>query len=160
VDDTSRRGLADELRPLVERVVESMGLELVELVLKGPRGKQTLRVDIDRAGLPGVGLEDCRRVSRTLSDALDEADPVPTKYVLEVSSPGADRPIRTTDDIRRNTGRRVAVEAKDEKTGETLTYRGKLVGQDGDCVVLDADGTGEIRISLDTFIEARQELEL
>jgi len=145
---------------LVERVVENMGLEVVEMVVKGPRGKQTLRVDIDRAGVPGVGLEDCRHVSHALSAALDEADRFTSRYVLEVSSPGADRPIRTIDDIRRNTGRRVLLRARDEKTDATLTYRGKLLGHHDGCVALDADDDGEIRIPLDAILEARQELEL
>lgn len=151
-------GLADQLRSLVTRVVESMGLELVELVLKGTRGSQSLRVDIDRAGVPGVNVDDCQRVSRELGVVLDEADAIGSKYVLEVSSPGIDRPIRTLDDIRRNTGRRIFVAAEDEQNIKR-SYRGRLLGHADDCLVLSDDDKGEIRIPLDALIEARQELE-
>jgi ribosome maturation factor RimP len=151
-------GLADALRPLVERVVESKGLELVELVMKGSRGNLLLRVDIDRPGVPGVNVEDCRTVSRELSVALDDADLIPSRYVLEVSSPGIDRPIRTLDDIRRNTGRRVSVATLDERNSKR-SYRGRLLGHDDGCLVLSDDEQGEIRLPLDGIVEARQELE-
>jgi len=151
-------GLADDLRPLVTRVVESMGLELVELVIKGSHGSRLLRVDIDRAGVPGVNVEDCRQVSRELSAALDDADPIASRYVLEVSSPGIDRPIRTPDDIRRNTGRRVYISATDEQDVQS-SYRGRLLGHDDGCLVLSDDEQGEIRIPLNGIVEARQELE-
>lgn len=151
-------GLADELRPLVARVVESMGLELVELVLKGSRNHRLLRVDIDRAGVPGVNVEDCRQVSRELSAALDDADPISSKYVLEVSSPGIDRPIRTPDDIRRNTGRRIYVAATDDRDLQR-SYRGLLIGLDHDCLMMLDDERGEIRIPLNGIVEARQELD-
>ena len=151
-------GLADQLRPLVTRVVESMGLELVELVLKGTRGSRMLRVDIDRAGVPGVNVDDCQRVSRELGDALDDANLIDGRYTLEVSSPGIDRPIRTTDDIRRNTGRRVFVTAADEQNVKR-SYRGRLLGHEDDCLVLSDDEQREIRLPLDGIVEARQELE-
>ena len=150
-------GLADQLRPLVTRVVESMGLELVEFVLKGTRGSRLLRVDIDRAGVPGVNVDDCQRVSRELGVALDEADTIVSRYVLEVSSPGIDRPIRTPDDIRRNTGRHVFVVATDEQNTKR-SYRGRLLGQDEGCLVLSDKEKGEIRIPLSGVVEARQEL--
>lgn len=157
VAPVEQSALVDRLRSLVARVVESMGLELVELVLKGPRGSRLLRVDIDRPGVPGVDVEDCRRVSRELEAALDEVDLIASRYTLEVSSPGVDRPIRTPDDIRRNTGRRVIVAADDEQDVKRL-YRGRLLGYDEGCLVLSEDEQGEMRIPLAGIIEARQEL--
>ena len=151
-------GLADQLRPLVVRVVESLGLELVELIIKGTRGNRLLRVDIDRPGVPGVNVEDCRHVSRELGAALDDADLIASRYVLEVSSPGIDRPIQTPDDIRRNTGRRVFVATADEQNVKR-SYRGRLLGHDDDCLVVFDDEEGETRIPLTGIVEARQELE-
>jgi ribosome maturation factor RimP len=89
---------------------------------------------------------------------LDEADNIASKYVLEVSSPGIDRPIRTPDDIRRNTGRYVFVAATDEQNTKR-SYRGRLLGQDEGCLVLSDKEKGEIRIPLSGVVEARQELE-
>jgi len=64
-------------------------------------------VQIDRP--QGVTLDDCERVSKSLSALLDQADPLPTRYDLEVSSPGAERPLRNLDEYRRFIGRRANV---------------------------------------------------
>jgi ribosome maturation factor RimP len=149
--------LAERLRPLVARVVESMGLELVDLVLRGSRGSRLLRVDIDRAGVPGVDVGDCQRASREIGAALDQADPIPSHYTLEVSSPGIDRPIRTPDDIRRNAGRRVVVRAT-VGTDSQRAYRGRLVGHEEGCLVVSDDREGEVRIPLGQLLDARQEV--
>ena len=81
--------------------------ELYDLVLAGTPGYVTLRVRIDRP--EGVTLADCERVSKSLSALLDQADPLPTRYDLEVSSPGAERPLRNLEEYRRFIGRRANV---------------------------------------------------
>ena len=81
-----------------------LGYELYDLGLFGSGGNTTLRVRIDRPA--GVSLDDCERVSKSLSALLDQADPFPTRYELEVSSPGAERPLRNLEEYRRFIGRR------------------------------------------------------
>jgi ribosome maturation factor RimP len=137
-------------------ILAETGLELVELALKGSGNRQVLRLSIDRAGTQGVGLEDCQRVSRGLSPLLDEAESISTSYVLEVSSPGIDRPIRTAEDIRRNTGRRVVVTARDA-TGQQRSYRGTLLGSETEQLRLAQEPEGEIRIPLEKVVNARQD---
>ena len=83
--------------------VSFLGYELYDLALSGSAGYITLRVRIDRP--EGVTLADCERVSKSLSALLDQADPLPTRYDLEVSSPGAERPLRNLDEYRRFIGR-------------------------------------------------------
>ena len=79
------------------RPVEALGYELVDLDFRvGRRG--LLRIFIDKQN--GVNLEDCELVSRQLSAYLDVEDPLPGRYVLEVSSPGLDRPLRTLEHFR------------------------------------------------------------
>jgi ribosome maturation factor RimP len=155
---TSSRFESD-LRRLAARVVTEAGLELVDLVLRGPSGRRVLRVDIDREGVSGVTLEDCQRVSEALGAALDKSDLIQSSYVLEVSSPGADRPIRSADDIRRNIGRRVVVTASDSERGQH-SVRGRLMGTDGDSLLLADDEERTIRIPVEGIIRAQQELEL
>lgn len=140
-------------------VLAEAGVELVELALKGSGGSRALRLSIDRAGKEGVGLEDCQRISRQLSSVLDETEPISTSYALEVSSPGIDRPIRTTDDIRRNTGRRVLVTAKDA-TGQERSYRGTLLGSEREQLRLEDEAGEEIRIPLAIVVSARQDASL
>ena len=159
MENRSRTALEEELAELLGPVVESEGLELVELVLRGGGGIRTLRLDVDRAGARGVGLEDCQRLSRAVEAKLEETDPIPSKYVLEVSSPGVGRPIRSRDDIRRNTGRRVVVTTAEPVEG-SCSHTGLLLGSDGGDLLLQEEGEHRVRIPLAGVVRAFQELEL
>ena len=97
----------DRIRELILPTLSFLGYELYDLVLAGSGGSTTLRVRIDRP--EGVTLDDCERVSKSLSALLDQADPFPTRYELEVSSPGAERPLRNLEEYRRFVGRRANV---------------------------------------------------
>ncbi|MDX1389600.1 MAG: ribosome maturation factor RimP, partial [Acidobacteriota bacterium] len=134
-----------------------IGLEVVEVILRRQGRRSRIRIDIDRPGPGGVAIEDCRTVSRTIEGLLDDSDLIPGSYVLEVSSPGLDRPIRTDDDVRRNTGRRVVVTTREPVEGRT-TFRGVLLGIDGNDLRLREDDAGEIAISRDGVAAAHQEI--
>jgi ribosome maturation factor RimP len=95
------------IRELFQPTLTFLGYELYDLTLTGTGGHTTLRVQIDRP--EGVTLDDCERVSKSLSALLDQADPLPTRYDLEVSSPGAERPLRNLDEYRRFVGKRANV---------------------------------------------------
>jgi ribosome maturation factor RimP len=95
----------DPVRSLVEPAVSSVGCELWDLTLAGPPGRRLLRVYIDAPG--GVDIERCARVSRTLRPVLDEARVGLSDVDLEVSSPGAERPLRGVEDYLRFIGDRV-----------------------------------------------------
>lgn len=146
-----------QLRRMVGPLLADRGLELVEIAIKGATGRQVLRLDIDRAGTRGVGLADCQRVSQLLGEVLDGADLIHGRYVLEVSSPGLDRPIRSADDIRRNTGRRVVVTSRGED-GERLLHHGRLLGCHDGQLRLEGDDEDEVRIPLERVVSARQEV--
>ena len=149
----------NDLSSLIEPVLAESGLELVELALRGAPGRQVLRLDIDRAGESGVTLDDCQQVSRALSPLLDESDLLPGAYLLEVSSPGVDRPIRSADDFRRNTGRRIVVTARDGE-GAERSRTGKLLGFDEGLLLLETEGGEQHSIPLDRVVRARQEASL
>lgn len=147
-----------QVEQLARQIVEGEGLELVDVALKGPPGRQMLRLDIDRAGPVGVDIEDCQRVSRALGAKLDALDPIHGRYLLEVSSPGVDRPIRTPDDFRRNTGRRVVIQAVGPE-GRERRIRGVLRGCDATAVLVSADDGAEHRVALDQVRGIRQDAE-
>ena len=147
------------LDQIVHRVAADQGVEAVEISLRGNSQRRILRVDIDRAGPEGVGIQDCQRVSEALGDALDQDDPLAASYVLEVSSPGIDRPIQSDDDIRRNTGRLVRV-TLDEAVEGAVEHSGRLVGREEDALILETSDGASIRLPWSRVTEARQDIDL
>ena len=148
--------LLEELERLVAKVVGDLGLELVELTLRGSSKKRVLRLDIDRAGPTGVGLEECQLVSGHVGAALEETGLIENSYMLEVSSPGIDRPIRTDDDIRRNAGRRIRIETIEPIEGRK-TFAGVLVRSETDWLEIRIDDEEILKIPRDRIQMARQE---
>ena len=87
-------------------IMEAEEMELVDIEYKsGPKG--VLRIFIDKAG--GVNLSDCEKISSKVGTLLDIEDVIGSQYVLEVSSPGLDRPLKNEADYRRNKGKRVKI---------------------------------------------------
>lgn len=115
--------------PLVEPLVVAEGLELVDVQLAGG----SLQVFVDRPG--GLDLEAISLLSRRISDVLDENDPVPGRYVLEVSSPGLERPLRRPEHFRRFVGTPVSVKTKPGVEGERR-HKGPLEEADDQGIVV------------------------
>ncbi len=112
---------------LIAPVTVDMGYELVRVRLTGAR-RPTLQVMIDRDDRPVV-VEDCAELSRVLSALLDVEDPIDKEYVLEVSSPGIDRPLTRLKDFARFAGHEAKIELRDAVDGRKR-FRGALVGAD------------------------------
>ena len=126
--------LRDRLMALVQPVVEGLGYELWDLEYAPGRGDGLVRVYIDATA--GVTVDDCERVSRAVSGVLDESDPVPGHYTLEVSSPGLDRPLRHEADYRRFAGRLAKVVSAEPIDGQSA-FSGRLRGVEDGHVVLE-----------------------
>jgi ribosome maturation factor RimP len=124
--------LEQRIAALAEEIVGEAGAELVDVEVKGQKGSRVVRVYADADG--GVDLDVIAQVSRSLGDLLEERDTIAGKYVLEVSSPGVDRPLRTATQLRRNEGRDLRVvrtrEAIDRGEKGELTARLVEVTQD------------------------------
>ncbi|CCQ97945.1 ribosome maturation factor [[Clostridium] ultunense Esp] len=103
---------------LVLPILEQMGLELVEVEFVEEGKNRFLRVYIDKEG--GVDIEECGKVSESLSKKLDEVDPIPYAYFLEVSSPGAERPLKTERDYERAIGKGVHIETLEPVDGKKV----------------------------------------
>ena len=110
------------LQALVEGTVDSLGYEPwgIEL-LPRPTGGQLLRVYIEKP--EGIGVADCERVSRQLGAVLDVEDPIPGEYVLEVSSPGMDRPLYRPDQFARFVDQIVRVKLSSAGPGRSRFQR-------------------------------------
>jgi ribosome maturation factor RimP len=128
---------AQKLWEIVEPIVVSEGLELVELEFqREPRG-WVLRLYID--GDDGVSLKDCTAISRQVGDVLDVRDPIDHPYHLEVSSPGVNRPIRKPEDFERFAGQQVRIKLSEPMEGRR-TFTGVLLGHDEGEVRVHCDG--------------------
>ena len=137
----------DRVRALVEPVLRPHGLELFDVELAGA----TLRVLVDRP--EGVDLAAVSAASEAVSKVLDEHDPVPGRYTLEVSSPGIERPLRTPEHFRRFVGTPVAVRTRPGFDGERR-LEGALVAADDDGIGLDVGGEVH-RLPYDAIERAR-----
>ena len=114
-------------------IVEQAGCELWDVEYVREAGTWFLRVYIDKA--EGVDILDCENVSRVLSDLLDEADPIEGSYTLEVSSAGAERPLKRPGDYERFMGSPVAVKLYKAKNGRK-EFAGVLTGyENGDVTI-------------------------
>ena len=131
-----RENFEKRAEELLSPIVERRGFELVDVEYVKEAGTWYLRGYIDKEG--GITINDCEAVSREFSDLLDEADFIDDSYVMEISSPGLDRPLKKEKDFIRSVGKRV----------ETRTYRpiekqkeftGVLTAFDADTVTILED---------------------
>jgi ribosome maturation factor RimP len=119
--------IVDEVTDLVEPMVSERGLELVDVEYLSDRGRWVLRVSLDKEG--GITLDDCAGVSRELAAILDVEEIIPDRYVLEVSSPGLNRPLKKESDFLRVIGKKIQVktvapiEGRQNFTGRLRDFR-------------------------------------
>jgi ribosome maturation factor RimP len=158
MNDEKRQILA-EVEHIARDVASTLGLEIVEFVFHSRGRHSLLRIDIDRPGMPGVGLGDCELFSRTLGDRIEDLTFFDAPYELQVSSPGIDRPIRTDDDLRRNAGRPVWMEYRDDD-GKVRELRGTLAGPCGTDALTIAGDHGDLRIARDRIVFMKQDVTL
>ena len=121
--------VSDTVAALALPVVEEAGCTLWDVEYVKEAGAWFLRVYIDKEG--GVSIDDCEAVSRPLSDLLDEADPIEGSYTFEVSSAGAERPLKRPSDFARFLGSPVTVKLYKGRDGRK-EFAGVLTGYDPD----------------------------
>lgn len=119
-----------------ESILDAMGVELVDIEIMGSRRNRLLRVTIDHPD--GVSLDLCSEVSSILGSLFEEDDPVPGRYVLEVSSPGVERPLRSQRQWERSIGEQAKVKLSE---GEGVVH-GRIDAVGGGRIVL-VDEVGE-----------------
>ena len=115
---------------VVESIVEQAGAELVDLEVAGSHGRPVVRAYVDT--VEGITLDECARLSRLLESELERSGAVPERYVLEVSSPGIDRPLTRRAHYERFVGRKIDVRLYAKRDGRKK-YLGTLERvEDGD----------------------------
>jgi ribosome maturation factor RimP len=125
--------MVEDLVPVLEPILAASDLELVDVELRSG----VLAVTVDRPG--GVDLEALTDANRAVSVVLDELDPIPGRYTLEVSSPGVERTLRTPAHFAKAVGETVTVKTRPQVPGDRRR-RGRLVAADDDGLELEVEG--------------------
>ncbi|ABB15696.1 MULTISPECIES: ribosome maturation factor RimP [Carboxydothermus] len=144
------KGIEQKVWPLAERVGGELNLEVVDVEFVKEAGRYFLRIYIDKD--EGVDLDDCQNFSERIGVILDEEDPIPQSYYLEVSSPGIERPLKKLADFEKFAGREAQIKTFAAIEGQKQ-FKGKLLGVRDGQVVIDA-GKGEVQIPLEQIAKA------
>lgn len=142
--------LAEQIETLLEPEAARQGVELVAVEVAGAVRQPLVRVLLDKPG--GITLDDIVEANRWIAAILDDEDPVPSAYTLEVSSPGVDRPLRKIEDFERFAGSTASLKtAPIDGRGK---FVGTIAGTDGDTVLLEVDGA-TVRIPISAVQKAK-----
>jgi ribosome maturation factor RimP len=129
--------LSSQIKSIVEAMlqpfIEEHGFELVDVEYLKEGSNWFLRVYVDKE--QGIDIDDCGRVSEFLSEKLDENDPIPTAYFLEVSSPGAERPLKKPSDYLKSIDKQVFVTTYEPVDG-LKEFEGKLLSYDEETLTI------------------------
>ncbi|MWV43509.1 ribosome maturation factor RimP [Paenibacillus sp. HJL G12] len=128
-----------KIKAIVEEMVQPFmdehNFELVDVEYVKEGSNYFLRVYVDKEG--GIDIDDCGMVSEYLSQKLDENDPIPTAYFLEVSSPGAERPLKKSEDVAKAVGKDVFVTVYEAVDG-LKEFEGRLLSFENEELVISA----------------------
>ncbi|WP_256761335.1 ribosome maturation factor RimP [Cohnella sp. WQ 127256] len=113
--------------------LEENGLSLVDVEYVKEGSNWFLRIYVDKEG--GIDIEDCGRVSEFVSAKLDELDPIEDAYFLEVSSPGAERPLKKAEDVTKSIGKHVFITTYEQIDG-AKEFEGRLDEFDGTTLIV------------------------
>jgi ribosome maturation factor RimP len=142
------------LTQMIEAEAKAEGFALVRVKMMGGTSDPTLQVMAENPKTRQLTLDDCARLSRRLSDLLDEHDPIESAYRLEVSSPGIDRPLTRLKDFTDWQGHEAKISLAEKLDGRKQ-FTGDLLGTDGDQVVVDVQGLGQTKLPFTAIHSAK-----
>jgi ribosome maturation factor RimP len=144
-----------KIKTVVEEMIspflDSQGFELVDIEYVKEGSNWFLRIFVDKEG--GIDIDDCGRISEHVSEQLDKNDPITDAYFLEVSSPGAERPLKKPEDVRKAVGKHVYITTYEPISG-AKEFEGLLLSFDGENAVV-AVGKKEHSIPYSKVASAR-----
>ena len=142
--------LASRLEALVEPALNDLGYSIVEILIIGS-GRLKLDISIERLDFEPVTIADCIKASREISALMDVEDPIKSAYILEVSSPGIDRPLVKKKDFKRFVGEKVKIKTH-EFVSERKRFMGTLQQADDEKIILDL-GENDMTAEGSKFVE-------
>jgi len=143
--------IEDTIRDIAVPLIEKAGFELVDLEYQKEGNNWVLRFFIDHEN--GIDHQACELVSNLVGDELDRLDPIPHSYLLEVSSPGIERPLKSMKDFQRFSGEKVEIKLFAAKNGQK-EYIGKLLGVENNQIAVLVNDV-KILFSIDEIAKAR-----
>ncbi len=145
--------LRAELEYIFSSYLNTQGFDLVELIYHCEGKDLVLRILSDRPQ-GGITMEECTRINREISGILDEKDIIPGRYILEVASPGLDRPLIVKSDFSRCLNRRIRIFLREAVNGK-LEWEGLIKQVDDNALTLDIEGQ-VLAIPLSVIAKAKQ----
>jgi ribosome maturation factor RimP len=145
--------LSEKIEKLIGPIVDELGYELVRVQMQGGARRATLQIMAERRDRTAMLVEDCARLSRAISAVLDEADPITEEYLLEVSSPGIDRPLMKRADYERFLGHDVKLEMTIPVNGRKR-FQGAMSAIEGDNLLLNSE-SGAVSLPLASIKSAK-----
>lgn len=133
--------MIERVNELIANYLEEYSIELVDITYRREQGGMVLRLIVDKRG--GINLKECEDLNNYLSETLDKEDTINERYLLEVSSPGLDRPIKTDRDFERVMGRELDITTYEPIDGKK-THAGNLAGMDKEQIVIESDGISTV----------------
>ena len=149
--------IIDRVRAIATKVAADSSTELVNVDITGTKRDLVVRVFIDKEG--GVTIDDCTNVSRSLEEILDADDFIPTRYVLEVSSPGIERELYSLADFVKFTGQTAKVKLK-AAIGDQKTFVGTIVSTGDEMITVEDRTKGVITFAYADVDKANLKIDL
>ena len=152
-----RDPIADRIDNIAALAAEENGVEFVHSEIVGSKRNKTVRIYIDKPG--GVTLEDCSTVSHAIENVIDADDFIPSPYVLEISSPGLERPLFSIADFEKFTGKRAKVKTREPINGQA-TFNGRIAVVEGSEIIFEDKTNGTVRIPFEKVAKANLRVDL
>jgi ribosome maturation factor RimP len=150
--------IQEKIAMLAESLAEQHGVRVYDVEIVGNARNPFVRVYLDTEH--GVSLDECAKFSRSLSALIDVEDPMPTAFVLEVSSPGLDRQLKKLKHYEQSRGKLAKVVLKNKSADGQNVFVGRIMDVQGDLVTLTTGDGQNLLIPFDTISRARLEIEL
>ena len=149
--------IIERIEKIASQITSTIGLELVHVDIGGTKRDAVVRIYIDKDG--GVTIDDCSAVSRGIEDVLDTEDFIPSRYVLEVSSPGIERELYSRSDFMKFAGQLAKVKLKIEIEGQR-TFVGTITEVAGERITLEDRTKGAVSFDYADVDKANLKIDL
>ena len=129
------------IQDLIDDYLVEHQIEVVDMAYKRINGEMTLQLFVDTPN--GIRMNECEALNRHVGDAIERENLIETHYVVEVSSPGLDRPLKTDRDFERNLGKEIELTTYEPIDGRK-THQGRAVGMDKEKIVVESEGISTV----------------